>query len=212
MAGIFFYIQKNTLVAENKSDERSIQMYLSKFVPEVTPPIEEPVVQEEPMVEEKPVIEPKPIVEETEVKEEAIPEPIVVKVIPKSVFKEIKKKPVRKKVKKKVQKKSVKSNIASKRSKRSKAEKNKFLAKIRAKINKHKSYPRIAKKRRMHGSVKVEFTILRSGKVGHISVSGPKVFHNSAREAVKKAFPISTKNAPITLPSSINITLRYQIR
>ncbi len=64
----------------------------------------------------------------------------------------------------------------------------------------------------MQGNVKVKFTILSSGKVGNISVSGPKVFHKSARNAVKSAFPINTKNAPIALPKSINITLRYQLR
>ena len=64
----------------------------------------------------------------------------------------------------------------------------------------------------MQGTVNVKFTILRSGKVGNISVSGPKAFHKSARKAVKSAFPINVKNAPITLPKSINIKLRYQLR
>jgi protein TonB len=64
----------------------------------------------------------------------------------------------------------------------------------------------------MQGNVKVKFTILSSGKVGNISVSGPKVFHKSARNAVKSAFPINVKSAPITFPKSINIILRYQIR
>jgi len=64
----------------------------------------------------------------------------------------------------------------------------------------------------MQGKVKVRFTILANGNVGHISVKGPKVFHNSARYAVKKAFPISTKNAPISLPTSVNLTLHYQLR
>ena len=49
----------------------------------------------------------------------------------------------------------------------------------------------------MQGKVNVKFTILSSGKVGNISVSGPKVFHNSARNAVKSAFPINAKNAPL---------------
>ncbi len=218
MAGIFLYVENNYLVSAQKSEEKAITMCLSSFVPEVLPVIEEPVVEEEPVFE--PEIIKEPIVEkEPEIEEEIVPEPIVEKVIPKPVVKKVKKKPeVKKKVKKKkVKKKKVKKKQASKKvsarkSKSSKAKKNQFLANIRAKINKHKSYPRIAKKRRMQGSVKVKFTILRSGKVGHISVSGPKVFYNSARAAVKSAFPISTKNASITLPSSINITLRYQIR
>ena len=124
-----------------------------------------------------------------------------------------KKKPKKKKTKKKTVKKKQPSQKASvRKSKRSPAEKNLFLSKLRTKINKHKSYPRIAQKRGMQGSVKVKFTILSIGKVGNISVSGPKIFHKSARNAVKSAFPIDTKNAPISLPSSINITLRYQMR
>lgn len=218
IAGLFFYLEQHRLVAAQKSEEKTFTMCISSFVPEVLPVMEQPIVEEEPVVE--PEIIKEPIVEkEPEIEEEIVPEPIVEKVIPKPIVKKVKKKPeVKKKTKKKkvkkkqVRKKPVRKKVSSRKSKSSKAEKNKFLANIRAKINKHKSYPRIAKRRRMQGSVKVKFTILRSGKVGHISVTGPKVFHKSAREAVKSAFPISTKNAPISLPSSINITLTYQIR
>ncbi len=64
----------------------------------------------------------------------------------------------------------------------------------------------------MQGVVKVRFTILANGNVGHISVNGPKVFQNSARNAVKRAFPVNTKNVPISLPQSVNITLRYKLK
>jgi protein TonB len=221
VAGLFFYLEQQTLVSTKKSEEKTIQMCLSDFVPEVIPPREQP---EEPVVEEEPVIEPEIIKEpipeeEPEIEEEVISEPAVLKVIPKPVVKEVKKKPqVKKKPKKKktkkktVQKKRVKKSVYARKSKSSKAEKNRFLANIRAKIDKHKSYPRIAKKRRMQGSVKVKFTILRSGKVGNISIRGPKVFHSSARKAVKSAFPVNAKKSPISLPKNVNLTLRYQIR
>ena len=188
------------------------------------PPKEEPVVEEEPKPIEEPVKEPEvpeePIEEKKpEVKEEVIPEPIVPKAPPKPVKKEVKKKPeVEKKPKKKtvkkktVKKKQVAQKASSRKMKISAAQKNQFLASIRAKINKHKSYPRIAKKRGMQGSVDVKFTILSNGNVGNISVKGPKVFHKSARKAVKSAFPINVKNAPVALPQSINIKLLYQIR
>ena len=163
---------------------------------------------------EEPIEEKKP-----EVKEEVMPEPIVPKAPPKPVKKEVKKKPeVEKKPKKKtvkkktVKKKQVAQKASSRKMKISAAQKNQFLASIRAKINKHKSYPRIAKKRGMQGSVDVKFTILSNGNVGNISVKGPKVFHKSARKAVKSAFPINVKNAPVALPQSINIKLLYQIR
>lgn len=183
VGAFFFYIQKHTLVSTQKSDEKILNMALSAFVPEVIPPMED-VIREEEVLEEivEPEIIKEPMIqEEPKTKEEPVIEPIVEKVIPKPIVK--KKKKVKKKIKKKRhKKKKVSQKISAQRSERSKAQKNQFLANIRAKINKNKFYPRIAKKRRMQGSVKVKFTILRSGKVGHISVLGPKVFHSSAKK------------------------------
>jgi protein TonB len=221
-------------VVSQKEKDETIHLALSQFVPEV---IEQPVVEEEiepePEPEEEPVVEEEPEPEEP-VEEEIIPEPVV-KPIPelKPEIKEVKKKPKPKKVvKKKKQRKA--SRSSSRRATSSRVDPNKksqFLAKIRAKINRAKSYPRIAQKRGMQGVVKVRFTILKNGNVGHISISGPKVFHNSAKRAIKKAFPINTKNAPLSLPraikkafpintknaplslpTSVNLTLRYQLR
>lgn len=213
LAGLYFYVQERQFVSEEQLELQTINMTLSTFVPEVIPPVEE--VEEEKIIEEEPVVEPE-VIEEPVVEEEVIPDPIIEKIIPKPVVEEVKPKPkpkVKKKVKKKVKtKKKRKKTLSSVASKSSPAHKNKFLAQIRANINKHKSYPRIAKRRGMQGAVKVKFTILRSGKVGHISVDGPKVFRNSARDAVKSAFPINVKKSPLSLPMSVNITLRYQIR
>jgi len=201
----------------------SVEQVEQEEIEEIEEPIveEEPIPEEEPVVEEKPVVEPEiikePVPEEKpEVKEKPTPEPVVEKVVPKPIVKEVKKKPksiAKKKISKKTAKqKQRKQKASSQRSITSAAEKNQFLANLRAKINKHKSYPRIAQKRGMQGTVKVEFTILSNGNVGNISVSGPKVFHSSARNAVESAFPVNVKSAPISLPKSINVTLRYQIR
>lgn len=217
LAGLYFYVQERQFVSEEQLELQTINMTLSTFVPEVIPPVEEveEEIIEDKIIEEEPVVEPE-VIEEPVVEEEVIPDPIIEKIIPKPVVEEVKPKPkpkVKKKVKKKVKtKKKRKKTLSSVASKSSPAHKNKFLAQIRANINKHKSYPRIAKRRGMQGAVKVKFTILRSGKVGHISVDGPKVFRNSARDAVKSAFPINVKKSPLSLPMSVNITLRYQIR
>lgn len=235
MISLFFYAQNHYLVSSKKTEDKSMQLCMCSFQPEVVTSVEQveqeeieevkeiekPIIEEEPTVEEKPVVEPEIIKEPTpekelEVKEEPTLEPVVQKVIPKPIVKEVKKKPkpkAKKKTRKKtVKKKQRKQKASSRGSNISPAQKNEFLANIRAKINKHKSYPRIAKKRGMQGTVKVEFTILSNGNVGNISVSGPKVFHRSARNAVKNAFPVNVKSAPITLPKSINIALRYQLR
>ncbi len=233
--GLFFYLQERYFVSTKRMEERTTQLCLCSFqseavvsveqveqeereeVKEIEKPIveEEPIPEEEPVVEEKPVVEPE-IIKEPVPEEKSTPEPVVEKMVPKPIVKEVKKKPksiAKKKISKKTAKqKQRKQKASSQRSITSAAEKNQFLANLRAKINKHKSYPRIAQKRGMQGTVKVEFTILSNGNVGNISVSGPKVFHSSARNAVESAFPVNVKSAPISLPKSINVTLRYQIR
>ena len=208
---LFFYTLSNTIGTEQKPKEKIINFTLSEYVPEVMSPVEEIV---EP--------EPEPIVEEVK------PEPVVKKIVPKS--KPIVKKKIVKKVKKKKRvvkkKKRVKKKVSKKRSKQKKsnkkrvssktktslAKKNRFLNQLRAKINKNKNYPRIAQRRGMQGSVKVKFTILANGRVSNIRVTGKKVFHKSARKAIQKSFPINAKNAPLSLPTTVNLTLRYQIR
>ena len=225
LAGTYFYIQYQYLIADQKPQDQTIHLSLSTCIPEVVPPVEEPekIEKEEPVVEEEIMEEPEPepIVEEKPIPEKNIPEPIEPKIVPKPIVekkpvvkkkKKAKKKKIKKKVKKRASKKTTKGLKRTGASRNSTAKKNQFLSKVRQKINQHKSYPKIAKRRGMQGSVKVRFTILANGNAGHISVKGPKVFHNSARHAVKKAFPINTKNAPISLPQSVNLTLRYQLR
>ena len=225
LAGTYFYVQTQYLISDQKPQDQVVHLSLSTCVPEVVPPVEEPeeVEKEEPVVEEEvieePEPEPEPIIEEKPIPEKIIPEPIEPKIVPKPVVEKIEEKPVVKKkiVKKKKVKKRAPSKVTkgAKRagiSRNSTAKKNQFFSKVRQKINQHKSYPKIAKRRRMQGKVKVRFTILASGNVGHISVSGPKVFHSSARRAVKKAFPISVRSIPISLPTSVNLTLHYQLK
>jgi len=214
----YLYTMNQKYVVSQEEKDKVINISLSQFVPEVIelPPEPEPIVEPEP--EPVPEVEPEP---------EQIPEPIVEKKIvapvpivekPKKIEKKIPKKKIVKKrvVKKKNTKKSVrKKSTSSRRATSSRVDankKSKFLAQIRAKINRAKSYPRIAQRRGMQGVVKVRFTILKNGRVGHISIKGPKVFHSSARSAVKKAFPINTKNAPLNLPTTVNLSLRYKLR
>jgi len=209
--GSYFYLMHTYIVNDQSAQDSAIQLSLSEFVPEVQPPAEE--IEEETVVEEEP--EPEPIVKEEPVVEEVIPEPVKPRVVPVPKVKKtvIKKK---KKVKKKrVKKRSAVSRKGIKRQgsgRASATQKNRFLATVRRRINQNKSYPRIAKRRGIQGSVRVKFTILPGGNVGNISISGPKVFHSSARRAIKRSFPISTRNVPFSLPKTLNLTLRYQLK
>jgi len=223
LAFSLFYLQTLHVGTEQKPQEKVISFSLLEYEPEIIPPVEEPIVEPIEKIE-------KPVVEEPEppVIEEVIPEPIVEKIVPKPlpvVKKKIIKKPVKKKRKKKVKKKHVKKRVKQKTSQRkpsrkkvshkkqaNPAKKNRFLSQLRGKINRNKTYPRIAQKRGMQGTVKVKFTILANGQVGNISLSGKKVFYASARKAVKRAFPINPQKAPFSLPTTVNVTLRYQLR
>jgi len=229
-----------TFVAdEQKPKVQKIALALFTFVPEVTPPVEEPTPENpepEPVVEE--VVEPVETAQpKVEPKPEPIPEPIIEKLLPKPIVKkQIPKKIKKKRAKKKrIEKPIVKKKVRHKKSKTKKhhqkskhtthkrsskkytaqaspAKKSAFLGAIRAKINKNKAYPRIAQRRGMQGVVKARFTIFANGKVGNITLSGKKVFYKSVRKAIQSAFPISVKNAPLSLPTTVNVTLRYQMR
>jgi len=229
LAGYFVYIKNQHFSIEEKPKEKVVTLALSKFIPpepEIIEPVVEEVVEPEPeppkVIEPEPkVIEPVPLPPEPIIEEKPVmePNPIVKKVVKKPVQKKKKKKKLlKKKRKKKTGKKIVKKNLHKKFTAKSTpsrvnpAKKSQFLARLRAKINRAKSYPRIAQKRGMQGVVKIRFSILTNGHVGHIEISGPKVFHASARSAVKSAFPISTKNAPFSLPTTVNLSLRYQLR
>lgn len=203
----FIYLSETTSVSEQKSPVKTIAMSVHAFQPEVIEEKPEPVKEETPPpVEEMPPPEPK--IEKTKPIEVPKPEPVVKK----PEVKKEKPKKVVKKTRKKPRPTHKKSTLKSTKKQQSTAvEKNLFLAKVRDRINKHKSYPRIAKRRGMQGSVKVDFTIQANGHVSGIMVSGPKAFHTSAKAAVKKAFPVSVKNVPISLPQKVSITLHYTL-
>ncbi len=209
-------------VVSQKEKDKTLNLSLSQFVPAVieqpkeeeVPEPKEPVVEEEPEPE---IIEPEPIPVPV-VEEKPVPEPVVIKKVEKKpepkkiVKKKVKKKPVKKRVKKKKTKACRASSRRATSRRIDPNKKSRFLANLRAKINRGKSYPRIAKKRGMQGTIKICFIILKNGHVGNITLSGPKVFHNSAKRAVKKAFPLNVKNAPLSLPTTVNLSLRYKLR
>lgn len=111
-----------------------------------------------------------PIIKEKIVKEVVVP----IKKIKKRAMKRVKKRKKitkkRKKLKKHVVKKKVikHKNILKKSSPNLKALKNRYLAKIRLIIEKHKKYPRIAQRMHQEGIVKVRFTIDKNGKIKNI--------------------------------------------
>ncbi|NPA03749.1 MAG: energy transducer TonB [Epsilonproteobacteria bacterium] len=88
----------------------------------------------------------------------------------------------------------------------------KFLSKIRRAILAYRYYPRIARKRRKEGVVKVSFYLLPTGKVSDLKVvksSGYKILDKAAIITIKrasKAFPTPTHRIKLTVP------IEYRLR
>ena len=193
-----------------------VQETLAPEVPEIEKEIE-PAKEEEAVEEEQE--EPEPVPEpviKPEPKELVVekPRPSIVKT---PVAKKIKKKPARKKSKKKKKatvahhKQSVSSSRRSRQATHSNSTGNRqFVARLKAKINANKVYPRIARKRGMQGQVKVYFRITSIGKISNLSATGSRIFIKSAKSAVKNAFPLSTRGA--LLPMNVTLTLKYHLK
>ena len=150
-----------------------------------------------------------------------IPQPILTQIA--KPIKKLTRKPTKQKVKKKKEStrqhqarqkrrsrstKSKKGNGTHKK-RSSRKGKRSFLSKLKAKINQNKHYPRIAERRGVTGSVHVRFTILKNGRVGALSASGPALLRSAAKAAVRHAFPVNSTKAPFSLPYRTGVTLRY---
>jgi len=218
-----YTLERYIAVSAVPEKEQSVTLALSQFVPEAPPSLDPEPVQKEQLVEPEPEPE-KPeerIEEETPPKiEEKAPEPVVEKVAPlppvvKKKVAETSRKPLKKKVRKKKKPRKkvhrVRRVSGGGSPHRSAAAKNAFLAKIRARINRAKSYPRIAQKRGMQGRVKAHFTILANGSVSSIRLSGPKVFHRSAKKAIRRAFPVKIPHKSLSFPMQVTLSLHYTL-
>ena len=212
--GLYLYTHKNIIPIADKPHESKIILAMSQFVPQPPAEVLSPPQPKEPEREEEEIVKPQE-------PEPEPPKPKVTPVVkkepkpkPKPVSKPVVKKSPKKAAKKpkKVVKKHKKRHLSGGNPHRSAARKNAFLANIRAKINRAKSYPRIAKRRGMQGSVKARFTILKNGDVSNITLSGASLFYTSVRKAIKRAFPVNPHQAPMTLPTTVTVTLRYRLQ
>jgi len=233
----YLYFLQQHMYSQSEPQENAIELSLSQFVPEAPPVQCEAPVQEEQLVEEeqeeveeetKKIETPEPEPEPEKVEPEPEPEPEPEKVEPLLKETPVEKPQVEKKEKpikpKKVQKKKKTQKKKQKRvhhkrqikgggsPRYSAAQKNRFLASIRKKINQAKSYPRVAQKRGFQGVIRAQFTILPNGNVCKIRLSGPRIFYKSAKKAIECAFPVDARKAPLKLPAVINLSLRYKLR
>jgi len=177
----------------NKVENKTL-LSLSTFKPK---PIYETSLFENDTLDDLDEIMSEPIIKEKILSTK--PKPIVHK----KILKRVKKR--KKLVKTKIHKKYKKKNV----SKITKISNKQFISKLKRKIERNKHYPRMAKKRRLEGRVSISFKVTKSGGVSNISVRGSKLFLKSAKDAIKKSFPINVKG--VKVPISVRLTLNYKI-
>jgi len=217
LLGGFIYLKNREVAIPPHADVHKITLSLEAFVPPPPPPLHEPLLPD-------PVA--KPILHEVKVPNipPEIKEIPVLKPKPKKRPRKIRKKRVHKHIQKRVVTPEHTTPLPAlrntvqpvheappKTSAVSPAARNRFFAALRAKINRAKRYPRMAQKRHIQGIVDVSFTIAADGTLQNLSVTGPKVFHTSAKKAVQRAFPLKTTGVPVRFPINVRLKLRYRL-
>lgn len=201
LSGAILYITFNNIITLPKSEEEvitkislnSVEISQAQPVAEPTPPEPEP----------EPEIIPEPVVE--------APTPV------KKVKKKPKKKPVEKVVEKQVEemvevKEVVESkNVAKEVSappQMSQSQKDdiesRYLAKVKAKVEHHKIYPRSAKRLNQTGKVEVNFDILKDGKVKNVRIGKKSRFERLDEASVELLIKIGFFDH---IPSELNRTV-----
>ena len=224
----YIYLNKNRVIIQNPP-VKTLELALQTFIPppQIPPQPDLEDFLEKPQLQEHHISPTPPLIEESIT---AIEKPVItikppVQRKPKKKRKKRahKKHPKKEKVIKVVKQQSLPESVSTYKSQMpavtqpvrkatsSLAAKERFLTHLRQKIDKGKSYPHIAKKRRMQGIVQVSFTISKTGTLQNLQIKGPTVFRNSARNAVLGAFPVDTSSVTQHLPLHIRLKLHYQI-
>ena len=90
--------------------------------------------------------------------------------------------------------------------------KQEYLRRLMAHIEKHKHYPRAARRRYIEGDVTVTFTLQAGGKVTDLSVEGAQaVLSGAAKRAVEEALPLPEPPSALDLPWPVAFTMRFSL-
>lgn len=134
-------------------------------------------------------------------------------------------KPQKKEIKKVVKEQSTKTTLTPKKtasktinkdknieSDKLKELQNRYFAMISETINKNKSYPKRAVLRGMQDDIKIEFIISPSGELlSFFIVDGKNIFHNSAKNAVEKSFPLIPPSGVLSSNTKLKLTISYRL-
>jgi len=87
-----------------------------------------------------------------------------------------------------------------------------YLSSVMAHLEKHKWYPKAARRRGVEGEVNVSFVLLPDGLARDVVVDGaPSVLLAAAKEAVKKALPLPTPPASIHCPLACEFRMQFSL-
>jgi protein TonB len=89
-----------------------------------------------------------------------------------------------------------------------------LVATILARIEQHKRYPWLARRRGLEGEVELGFRVMPDGSVADLRVerSGGALFDEAAMAAVREAAPLPACAAPLRLPIRFRLTDQRAIR
>jgi len=91
-------------------------------------------------------------------------------------------------------------------------ERESYLLRLLAHIDRHKFYPRSARRRGMEGEVQVAFYLLRDGSITDLQVKGgSKVLRNAAKQAVQQALSLPPPPESMPLQEQIRFGMLYRL-
>ena len=161
-----------------------------------------PVIKPKPIIKPKPkpVIRPKPIVKPKPIIEQDRIEPIKTIEVPEKIIE------VTQEVKEEIKEEKKESRVDIEFLKKA------YFDRVRSEINKHKIYPKRARRRGMQGDVKVCFLISKDGKFLYIKeIKGRKILKKSAIKAIKRSFPLKPENFLFKTDYEITVTIVYRL-
>jgi len=147
-----------------------------------------------PVIRPKPIVKPKPIIEQDRI------EPIKTIEVPEKIIE------VTQEVKEEIKEEKKESRVDIEFLKKA------YFDRVRSEINKHKIYPKRARRRGMQGDVKVCFLISKDGKFLYIKeIKGRKILKKSAIKAIKRSFPLKPENFLFKTDYEITVTIVYRL-
>ena len=94
-------------------------------------------------------------------------------------------------------------------------EKKQYLETIAAHLDKHKFYPRSARRRHIEGGVKVSFDLLLDGNILNLKIfSGHSALQKATTESIRSALPIPPRPESLLALNTMKIeyTMQYEIK